>query len=150
MKIPEPVKTAALTHWNDLCARRDSIVLEIKELEEFMRGHGILTHANENVERPDAGQSFSSVVRSIAAQMIVPGAYVKTEEIYEAVKASGVTMPPREEGKPDTARITRILSSSGAFKGHKSKGWSVKSEPSEELRSSEGSNATTSEQDDNI
>ena len=112
-------------------------------LEDAVRGYngyagpklfGNLLHefsvaqSKQVIGESDSDAPLTRQIKETAKTMVQPGMYVTTEQIYQTMLANGIVFPPATEGKPPTARITRVLSGTGLYKGHKTKGWSLKGE----------------------
>ncbi len=82
----------------------------------------------------------ATAVKAKAKAMILPGVSVPTDEIARSLAADGMTVEP--------ARITRILSGTGWYKGHKTKGWSLRGEAQTDGRPFAASSATKSDEDE--
>lgn len=132
--LSETVKNALLRERKELVVQRDlaarSLEMKIAEIDSHLGEYGIYIEktsiAAEVAEQEDSDISMTKQIKEFAKDMITPGVFVKTESIYQAMKDRGIDLPPTGSGKPPAARITRILSSTKLYKGHKTHGWSLK------------------------
>lgn len=154
--IPEIIKKAALEERARLVSERDRVALpinkQIADIDQFLAEHGTpVTPAPVMPAVPvlridsdsESEASISRQIRDTAKALILPGRNATTELIHQTMLASGIRFPLT--GKPPMSRITRVLSGTGLYKGHKTHGWSLKGEsPAVTGLSS----ATMSEQDE--
>ena len=137
-QIPVSIQKAVLKQRDEFIIQRDKATyqwdIQIKEIEDFLAENGISFDGAlfiPELQLPresDIEASLTRQIKDMGRQMILPGKYVTSDEIYSALAESGARMPPPADGKPRTARITRVLSGTGLYKGHKTKGWSLKGE----------------------
>jgi hypothetical protein len=136
-QIPNIIKQASLKHREDLIVQRDKAAhpwdVQIEEIEAFLVEHGVSFMEEpapvlQLAAESDSDASITRQIKDMAKKMIVPGVHVTTDEIYSALFSSGVMLPPPTDGKPRAARITRVVSGTGLYKGHKTLGWSLKKE----------------------
>ncbi len=146
--IPTPIADATLKYHADLLVSRTQAIqvwdAQIDEIEGFMRKNGIAfqtglttTHLAAEI---DENPSVATLVKGKAASMILPGVFVSTEDIVRSLIGDGHSI---ENGK-----ITQILSGTRLYKGHKTKGWSLKGEEQADGGPLASSNATKSRKDE--
>jgi hypothetical protein len=70
--------------------------------------------------------SISRQIIDFAAENISPDVSMTTEKIYHLMVVNGAKFP--QGGKSAQSRITRTISGTGLYKGHKTNGWSLKGE----------------------
>jgi hypothetical protein len=134
--VPKVIADATIKHHQSLIAAREKASQpfneQLSEIESFMREHEIEFDSAlvpvHLASEPNNEASFTAQVKAMAKSLIVPGVYVTTEQLWRAVQASGAEAPETMDGKPETARITRIISGTRLYNGHKTKGWSLKGE----------------------
>jgi hypothetical protein len=126
--FPESVRKTLLQRRSILEIERSKIDSEIFDIDAVLNPIvetvSSMPKASPAVFAP--AQSKVSISRQIidfAGANILPGVSLTTEKIYHLMVVNGVRFP---EGKSPQARITRVLSGIGLYKGHKSKGWSLK------------------------
>jgi hypothetical protein len=126
--LPDPVRRAILHEREVLEARRRELVADIdRQLQEINAFLGDDAPLDAAVRLPMAAEEPVSATRTIlniAASMIVPGRFVTTSQIVEALHGRGFKFP--ETGRAPAARVTKILSGTGRYKGSKTLGWSLK------------------------
>lgn len=146
--IPTPIAEVTLKYHAGLLASRAQALQEwnskIGEIEAFMRENGIefqsglvLAHLTEDATE---NMPVATAVKAKGKAMILPGVFVTTDEIARSLAADGMQV--------EQARITRVLSGTGLYKGHKTKGWSLRGEGQTDGNPSASSSATMSEQDE--
>lgn len=108
---------------------------KIRALDAYLDAVGSMlptaTGGTELFEGDDAAEegasSISAQIKEAAKALIVAGKYVTTQEIYDFMVKSGSEFPAT--GKEPLPRITKIVSSTGLYKGNKSRGWSLRGDP---------------------
>jgi hypothetical protein len=70
--------------------------------------------------------SIGRQIIDFAAKNISPDVSMTTEKIYHLMVVNGAKFP--QGGKSAQSRITRTISGTGLYKGHKTNGWSLKGE----------------------
>ncbi len=108
-----------------LVAARQKLDDEISEIDLFL-GRPVDSQIDP-APLDTSVESDGSISRQIiefAAANILPGTSLTTEKIYHLMVVNGIKFP--QEGRPPQVRITRVISGTGLYKGHKSKGWSLK------------------------
>lgn len=126
--VPPPIIEVTLKYHADLLASRSVAMQEwdakIGEIEAFMRKNGIAFQTGLEIAfvAADTAESLpvTTLVKNKAAAMILPGVFASTEDIARSLVADGLMI--------EHAKITRILSGTGLYKGHKTKGWSLRGE----------------------
>ena len=117
-QIPESVRQTLLAQRFALIEKRAKLDAEISDIDAVL-GIGY-------VDTPlESEVSISRQIIDFAAANILPGVRMTTEKIYHLMVVNGVKFP---EGKDPKARITRVLSGTKLYKGHKTLGWSLKGE----------------------
>ena len=147
--LPQVVIEAARNERQRIVAAREAAMKDaaapfdekLKELDTFLAPFEIneaIFQATKIFVDLENELSISGKIKETAKAMIQPGTHVTTEEIYRVMVEKGVVFP---DGKPPLARITRVVSGTGLYRGHKTKGWSLKGE---EPVGAGSSSATTS------
>jgi hypothetical protein len=115
-QVPEIVRQTLLAKRSLLLEERAKLDAEIFQIENFLG----LAKADSLIE---SETSISRKILDFASANILPGVNMTTDKIYHLMVVNGVKFPP---GKPPKARITRVLSGTKLYKGHKTLGWSLK------------------------
>lgn len=148
-QIPDIVRQAVLKRRVELVSEREQLVRDIDrqiaEIDSFLKppfGDAPIWEGATNLESEvDSDASITRHILEMAKATIVPGERVTTKQLATMLLAAGVKFPLT--GKAPEARITRVLSGSKLYKGHKTLGWALKGESSGATELSNAAKSTT-------
>ena len=154
--LPDSIIQPLLESRKDLVVQRDRAAsvwsIKIKEIDDFLLSHGIAVNGMAatlpafTISAGGGPDTLTGTIKEFGKNMIKSGYYVTTELLVKAMLDAGVEFP--DEGASPNARVTRVISGTGLYKGHKTKGWSLKGEAPMTGRPSGASSATMSGQDE--
>jgi hypothetical protein len=126
--IPDSVRKTLLSQRSILQNERLKIDAEIADIDAFLNpvfevGLTLPTAVPKAFALTEGKVPISRRIIDFAAANILPGVSLTTEKIYHLMVVNGAKFPP--EGNSPQSRITRVISGTGLYKGHKSKGWTL-------------------------
>ena len=134
LTLPDSVRKTLLFKRSALESDRSNLESSLSKVEaEIADIDAVLSPVIESVSHlpKEAPRAFAVIEREVpisrqiidfAAANILLGVSLTTEKIYHLMVVNGTKFP---EGKPPQERITRVISGTGLYKGHKSKGWTL-------------------------
>ena len=151
--IPDIVKAALAEKRLQLVSQRDEAIAraaapfdrQIADLDKYGNGTQAAQGGTMTGTPLTLRESLSSQIKDAANWVIASGNSSTTEDIYKILVDRGVQFP---DSKSPLLRITKVLSGSGQYNGHRSRGWSNKGEVPKAGRPSATSGATMSTEDE--
>lgn len=126
---PAIIKQTLIAKRISLLAERSKLDADIAHIDAFLSTDGSAKKPSKVFTDPkvsnDTEVPISRKITDFASANILPGVNMTTEKIYHLMVINGAKFP---QGISPQSRITRVISGTGLYKGHKSKGWSLKSE----------------------
>jgi hypothetical protein len=127
--IPDSVRQVLLKERNHLSTERSKLVADLdRRIGEIDAVLGGSPEVREAVV--EAAAAFNTAtIRAAADALIASGGPATTERVKDSLIRSGIKVP-----EDATLRITKALTRTGIYSGHRTKGWTLKADSNGKAR----------------